>query len=121
VTSGRASQSLQFPPASPACPHAHASAPTPALTQLPAYVFAALDELKAAARARGHAFTDLGIGSPDQPTPPRWWRCCSAPRPTRRCTATRRSAGVPRFLEAVSAFMAERFGAAIDPTRRWSR
>ena len=45
-------------------------APTPALTQLPAYVFAALDELKAAARARGRAYVDLGIGSPDQPTPP---------------------------------------------------
>jgi LL-diaminopimelate aminotransferase len=44
-------------------------APTARLTSLPTYVFAWLDELKAAARARGANLIDLGIGNPDQPTP----------------------------------------------------
>ena len=43
---------------------------TAALAGLPPYVFAALAQLKHAARARGHAFTDLGIGSPNR----RWAR-----------------------------------------------
>ena len=41
-----------------------------ALDSLPPYVFAALDRLKADARQRGIEFDDLGIGSPDRPTPP---------------------------------------------------
>src|SRR5262245_65887992 len=44
--------------------------PTHRLATLPTYVFAWLDELKAAARARGAELIDLGIGNPDQPTPP---------------------------------------------------
>src|SRR5690348_10759415 len=43
--------------------------PTHRLTALPTYVFAWLDELKAAARQRGADLIDLGIGNPDQPTP----------------------------------------------------
>src|SRR5688572_20583454 len=39
------------------------------LATLPPYVFAELERLKAAARNRGVAFVDLGIGSPDRPTP----------------------------------------------------
>ena len=41
-----------------------------ALGSLPPYVFAELDRLKTDARQRGIEFTDLGIGSPDRPTPP---------------------------------------------------
>ena len=40
------------------------------LESLPPYVFAELDRLKADARRRGVQFDDLGIGSPDRPTPP---------------------------------------------------
>lgn len=39
------------------------------LKNLPTYVFAALDELKAKARARGADLIDLGMGNPDMPTP----------------------------------------------------
>jgi LL-diaminopimelate aminotransferase len=92
-------------------------APTPALTQLPAYVFAALDELKAAARARGHAFTDLGIGSPDQPTPPAVVEVLQRAAADTTLHGYPPFRGVPRFLAAVSAFMAKRFGATIDPAR----
>ena len=41
-----------------------------ALRRLPPYVFAELDRLKAAARARGMTLVDLGIGSPDLPIAP---------------------------------------------------
>ena len=47
-----------------------ATVPTRRLTGLPTYVFAWLDQLKAAARSRGASLIDLGIGNPDQPTPP---------------------------------------------------
>lgn len=40
------------------------------LKQLPPYLFAELDRKKAEARARGVDVIDLGVGDPDQPTPP---------------------------------------------------
>lgn len=92
-------------------------APTPALTQLPAYVFAALDELKAAARARGRAYVDLGIGSPDQPTPPAVIAALQQAAADPSLHGYPPFRGVPRFLEAVSAFMRARFGVAVDPAR----
>jgi LL-diaminopimelate aminotransferase len=92
-------------------------APTPALTQLPAYVFAALDELKAAARARGHSYTDLGIGSPDQPTPAAVIAALQAAAGDPSLHGYPPFRGVPRFMQAVSAFMRDRFGVGIDPER----
>ena len=91
--------------------------PTPRVTTLPTYVFAWLDELKAAARARGAELLDLGIGNPDQPTPPvvveeiaRAWR---DPRnhgyPPFR--------GTERFRGAVADFMARRYGVEVDAAR----
>ena len=43
--------------------------PSTKLANLPKYIFAELDEWKDAARAEGKDFIDLGIGSPDGPTP----------------------------------------------------
>ena len=90
---------------------------TPALAQLPAYVFAALDELKAAARARGQSFVDLGIGSPDQPTPPPVIAALQRAAADPSLHGYPPFRGAPGFLAAVSAFMAQRFGAAIDAER----
>ena len=92
-------------------------APTPALTQLPAYVFAALDELKAAARARGRAYVDLGIGSPDQPTPAGVVAALQQAAADPSLHGYPPFRGAPRFLEAVSAFMGARFGLGVDPER----
>ncbi len=92
-------------------------APTSALTQLPAYVFAALDELKAAARVGGHSFTDLGIGSPDQPTPPGVIDALQRAAADPALHGYPPFRGVPRFLQAVSRYMRDRFGAAFDPER----
>ena len=39
------------------------------IKRLPPYVFGIVNELKAAARARGEDIVDFGMGNPDQPTP----------------------------------------------------
>jgi len=92
-------------------------APTTRVTALPVYVFAWLDELKAAARAKGAALIDLGIGNPDRPTPApvveaiaRGW----ADPATHGYPPFR---GAPRFLDAAAGFMRRRFGVAVDPAR----
>jgi LL-diaminopimelate aminotransferase len=92
--------------------------PTASLTQLPAYVFAALDELKAAARARGQRLLDLGIGSPDQPMPP------SVVAAVQRAAADDTRHGYPPFrgspelLSAAAGFLADRFGVEMLPDRQ---
>jgi LL-diaminopimelate aminotransferase len=99
----------------PAPPIAFGTAPTHRLSDLPTYVFAWLDELKAAARARGADLIDLGMGNPDQPTP--------APIIDAINTAYSNPAthgyppfrGTPRFREAVADYMERRFGVDVDP------
>lgn len=94
------------------------SSPTASLTQLPAYVFAALDELKADARVRGQQFVDLGIGSPDRPMPER----VVAAVQRAAADATRHGyppfRGAPDFLRAAAGFLADRFGVEVDPARQ---
>lgn len=99
----------------PAAPRAAGSTPTHRLSDLPTYVFAWLDELKAAARARGADLIDLGMGNPDQPTP--------APIVDTIASAYTNPAnhgyppfrGTPRFREAVARYMKSRFGVDVDP------
>jgi LL-diaminopimelate aminotransferase len=89
--------------------------PIAALTSLPPYVFAELDRLKQDARARGVAFTDLGIGSPDRPI--------ASPIVDVLADAMRDPAGhgyppfrgAPRYLTAAANFMRDRFGLSVDP------
>ena len=86
------------------------------LAALPPYVFAELDRIKSDARRRGVQFTDLGIGSPDRPTP--------APiiEAIQRATADPSTHGYPpfrgvgAFLESASRFMQRRFGVQVDPS-----
>ena len=92
--------------------------PTASLTQLPAYVFAALDVLKAEARARGQQFVDLGIGSPDRPMPDRVVAAVqrAAADTTRHGYPPFR--GAPEFLRAAADFVGDRFGVGVDPARQ---
>ena len=92
------------------------AAPSHRLTALPTYVFAWLDELKAAARARrgGEQLIDLGIGNPDQPTPA---TIVDAIARAYRDPATHGYPpfrGTPRFLAAVTDYMLARFGVTVD-------
>lgn len=89
--------------------------PIPTLTGLPPYVFAELERLKGAARAAGRSLLDLGIGSPDQPMPE------SVVDAAHRAAADIGRHGYPPFrgtsdyLCAAASFMADRFGATLDP------
>lgn len=86
---------------------------TPRVTGLPLYVFSWLDELKARARARGADLIDLGMGSPDLPTP--------APVRDAVIAALQRGAdhgyppfrGTEAFRQAAAAFMHDRFGVRV--------
>jgi LL-diaminopimelate aminotransferase len=91
--------------------------PTHRLTALPTYVFAWLDELKAAARARGVALIDLGIGNPDQPTPPAIVDTIARAYADPRTHGYPPFRGTPRFLEAAASFMKRRFGVTADAER----
>ena len=97
----------------PEAPRRRALELTRRITSLPLYVFTWLDELKAQARARGADLIDLGIGSPDLPTP----------EPVRRAAvaALERGAdhgyppfrGTAEFREAAAWFMHDRFGVTV--------
>jgi LL-diaminopimelate aminotransferase len=90
---------------------------TPALAGLPPYVFAALEQLKQAARARGHDFVDLGIGSPDRPMPAGVVDALREAAGDASMHGYPPFRGVPRYLQSVSRFMQARFGVAVDPQR----
>lgn len=89
--------------------------PTRRLTDLPTYVFAWLDELKAAARARGADLIDLGMGNPDQPTPkPIVDAIVDAYRDPKN-HGYPPFKGTEQFRGAVSRYMKRRFGVDVDP------
>jgi LL-diaminopimelate aminotransferase len=89
--------------------------PSTRLTDLPTYVFAWLDELKADARARGIDLIDLGMGNPDQPTPPAVVDaiCRAYADPTTHGYPPFR--GTAGFRGAVAGFMRDRFNVDVDP------
>src|SRR3954466_1587080 len=86
----------------------HASArlvPSRRLSDLPTYVFAWLDELKAAARARGAHLIDLGMGNPDQPTPKPIIDAIAVAYADPKNHGYPPFDGTPRFREAVGRYM----------------
>jgi LL-diaminopimelate aminotransferase len=89
--------------------------PSRRVTDLPTYVFAWLDELKAEARARGADLIDLGMGNPDQPTPPEIVDAIAKAYADPRNHGYPPFRGTSRFREAVSTYMHVRFGVDVDP------
>ena len=85
------------------------------IRRLPPYVFAEVDTLKVAARARGEDVVDLGMGNPDLPTPPhiveKICETARVPR-THRYSA---SAGLPKLRAAICEWYARRHGVDLDP------
>ena len=97
--------------------HATVLKQTRALSDLPPYVFAELDRLKAEVRARGVELVDLGIGSPDLPMDVSIVDALSAA--AHESTAGRYPAfrGDSRYFAAIERFMESRFGVVIDGER----
>ncbi|KWT68469.1 Aspartate aminotransferase [Hyphomicrobium sulfonivorans] len=85
------------------------------IKRLPPYVFAEVNRLKAAARARGADIIDLGMGNPDLPTPQhivdKLVETVARPR-THRYSASK---GIPGLRRAQAAYYERRFGVKLDP------
>jgi alanine-synthesizing transaminase len=85
------------------------------IKRLPPYVFAEVNRLKADARARGADIIDLGMGTPDMPTPQhivdKLVETVTKPR-THRYSASK---GIPGLRKAQAAYYARRFGVKLDP------
>jgi alanine-synthesizing transaminase len=78
-------------------------------------VFNIVNELKAAARARGEDIIDFGMGNPDQPTPSHIVeKLVEAARrkDTHRYSMSR---GIPRLRKAVTGWYERSFGVELDP------
>jgi LL-diaminopimelate aminotransferase len=87
------------------------------LREVPPYLFAHLDALKAAELAKGRDLIDLGVGDPDRPTPPHIVAALTAAAAD---SATHRYppyAGVREYREAAARYYERRFHVRVDPER----
>jgi alanine-synthesizing transaminase len=85
------------------------------IQRLPPYVFNIVNELKAAARARGEDIIDFGMGNPDQPTPR---HIVDKLVEVAQRTDTHRysvSRGIPRLRRAICNWYRERYDVKLDP------
>ncbi len=88
------------------------------IKRLPPYVFNIVNELKAAARARGEDIIDFGMGNPDQPTPRHIVdKLIEATQrgDTHRYSLSR---GIPRLRKAICDWYGRRFDVDLDPERQ---
>jgi LL-diaminopimelate aminotransferase len=87
------------------------------MEQLPPYLFARIDEMKAQKIREGVDVIDFGVGDPDLPTPPHIVDAL--------CTAARDPAthhypsyaGMPGYRSAVADWYRNRFGVTLDPAK----
>src|SRR5215218_3651651 len=87
------------------------------IRRLPPYVFAEVNAMKAAARARGEDIIDLGMGNPDGAPPKHVIDKLAevAAKPgAHRYSASK---GVPGLRKAQAAYYQRRFGVSVDPDR----
>ena len=82
---------------------------------LPPYVFATINDLKAASRRAGHDVIDLGFGNPDLPSPDvavgKLAEAAHNPR-NHRYSASR---GIPKLRSAITDLYQRKFGVELDP------
>ncbi len=86
----------------------------PRIRRLPPYVFNIVNDLKAAARARGEDIIDFGMGNPDRPTPQHIVEKLiqAAKRPdTHRYSMSR---GIPRLRRAICGWYKRRYDVDLD-------
>jgi alanine-synthesizing transaminase len=85
------------------------------IKRLPPYVFAEVNAMKAAARAKGEDIIDFGMGNPDSATPPhiiaKLVETVSDPH-THRYSNSR---GIPGLRKALAAYYERRFNVSLDP------
>ena len=85
------------------------------IKRLPPYVFSEVNAMKIQARARGEDIIDLGMGNPDQPTPPhivdKLIETVNNPR-THRYSNSR---GILGLRKAIAHYYKRRFNVDLDP------
>jgi LL-diaminopimelate aminotransferase len=82
---------------------------------LPPYLFARIDEMKAEQQKKGVDIIDLGVGDPDLPTPAHIVAalCKAAQDPANHHYPS--YAGMPAYRSAVAGWYKKRFGVTLDP------
>ncbi|MBI1207118.1 MAG: LL-diaminopimelate aminotransferase [Azospirillum sp.] len=83
--------------------------------RLPPYVFAAVNAMKARARAAGEDIIDLGMGNPDLPTPQHIVDKLSEAVQDPKTHRYSESRGIAGLRKAVCAYYLRRFGVKLDP------
>jgi len=87
----------------------------PRIQRLPPYVFAIVNELKAAARARGEDIIDFGMGNPDQPTPQHIVDKLVEAAQRKDTHRYSMSKGIPRLRRAICNWYKDRYDVDLDP------
>ena len=88
--------------------------PARRLERIPPYLFAELDRMQEEAAARGVDVISLGIGDPDQPTPPHVVEALQRAAADPANHPYPSYAGSLRFREAVADWFRRRFGVELD-------
>jgi LL-diaminopimelate aminotransferase len=85
------------------------------MSNLPPYLFARIDEMKAEQQKKGTDIIDLGVGDPDLPTPDHIVAslCEAAKNPENHHYPS--YAGMPEYRSAVADWYQQRFGVSLDP------
>jgi len=84
------------------------------IKRLPPYVFAEVNRLKAAGRALGDDIIDLGMGNPDQPTPPHIVDKLVEAAKNPRAHRYSMSRGIPGLRKAICGYYQRRWGVELD-------
>jgi LL-diaminopimelate aminotransferase len=85
------------------------------IKELPPYLFARIDELKAEQRAKGVDLIDLGIGDPDLPTPRHIVEALSRAAEDPSHHRYPSYVGMMEYRRAAAEFVKKRFNTPIDP------
>ncbi len=85
------------------------------IKRLPPYVFNIVNELKAAARARGEDIIDFGMGNPDQPTPQHIVDKLVEAAQRNDTHRYSMSKGIPRLRKAICNWYQRQYNVNIDP------
>ena len=85
------------------------------IRRLPPYVFAEVNAMKAAARARGEDIIDLGMGNPDGAPPPHVIDKLAEVARNPRAHGYSASKGISGLRKAQAGYYQRRFGVELDP------
>ena len=87
------------------------------IQRLPPYVFAEVNAIRAAARARGEDIVDLGMGNPDSPPPPHVIAKLAEVAAKPDAHGYSASRGIPGLRRAQAAYYLRRFDVTLDPDK----